>query len=251
MILCSRSIVSARMRSWSGIEQRLDPPNQRIERKAIGSGASRDLLGTFTLSLREQLAHHPWPRARIARPIVVESRRQAFVQNRLQLPRAQIARGIKTRVHIDERIGSLVLETRRVAEQRHVKIGKLRPGDFTAIQRALVEKLCTVPAQVMELLESGRAQKLSDSLTLQSGVALQPAFVLHAMVEQHRIRFGDRVVTQPSKLECIIGTGVAEVQCVSELVKESVVIALTAVRAQHQVYFLWHAHRRTERPRTF
>src|SRR5690242_13827094 len=98
MIFCSRSTVSARICSVSGIEQRLNFSDQRIEREAISACAQGDLLPTLALSLCEQLAHDPRSRTRIAPPVVVEARRQPFVQNRLQLPRAQIPGRIVARV---------------------------------------------------------------------------------------------------------------------------------------------------------
>src|SRR5690348_12069209 len=98
----------------------------------------------------------------------------------------------------------------------------------------------------MQLLEPRGAQEFPDARSAQSGVALQPCFVLHAMIEQHRVRFGHRVVAKPAKLERIIRTGIAEMQRVAELVEESVIVALPTMWPQHQVHFLRNSHRRAE-----
>src|SRR6266404_6450342 len=102
----------------------------------------------------------------------------------------------------------------------------------------------------MELLEAGRPQKLCDAIRAQARIAEEPALVLHSMVEQHRVRLGDAVVTEPSELEWVIGTRVAEMERMSQLVQERVVIALATVRAQHEIDFFGNPDRRAERPRT-
>ena len=95
----------------------------------------------------------------------------------------------------------------------------------------------------MKLLDARGTQELSDLIRAQLRIAQQPAPVLHPVVEQHRVRFSDRVVAKPSELERVVGAGVAEVQRVSELVQKRVVIALPAVRPQNEIDFLGHANR--------
>src|ERR1700680_5017137 len=98
----------------------------------------------------------------------------------------------------------------------------------------------------MQLLEARGAQKRSDAVAAQPGLADQPASVLHPMVEQHCVRFGDGVVSQPSELERVVRARVSEVERVSQLVQESVVIALTPVRTQHEGPFLGESDRGAE-----
>src|SRR5947209_19457105 len=111
MIVCRRSMVSERICSVSRIEQSLDFSDQRIEGQAVSACAGRNLFSALALALREQLAHDPGSRARVAPPVVIEARGQPFVQNRLQLPRAEVSRRIVAGDDIDEIVGSFVLES--------------------------------------------------------------------------------------------------------------------------------------------
>src|SRR4051812_397984 len=249
MIACRRDTVSASTLAQSGLKQTLDLSYEGIEGELLGSGACRDLLRVLALSLREQLTHHPRPRARIAKPVDVETRGELLVQYGLQLPRSQVPRRVVSRIDINEGIGSVVLEPRGTGEKRYVKIGQRLPRHLATVQRMLINELGAVPSQKMQLLEAGRAQEFVDSVGAQLRVAEEPAAVLHAMIEQHRIRFGNRVVSKPAEFERVIGAGITEVESVTELVQESVVVTLAAVGPQHQVHFLRDPHRRAERPR--
>ena len=220
-----------------------------MERELLRSRPAGNFLRVLALALCEQLAHHPRARARVAKPVDVETRGELLVQDGLQLPRSQIARRIVSRIDVHEGVGLVVLEARGTAEKRNVKIGQLLPRNLATIQRTLVNELGAVPPQKVQLLEAGCAQKFPDSVGAQLCVAEQPAPVLHAMVEQHRIGFGYGVVAEPAELECVIRTGVAEVQGVSQLVEKSVVVALPPMWPQHQIHLFGDAHRGTERSR--
>ena len=58
-------------------------------------------------------AHDPRAGARIPPPIHVVSLDERLGEQRLQLPRAQIPRGVEMRIDVDERVGAVVLERRR------------------------------------------------------------------------------------------------------------------------------------------
>src|SRR6185436_9753389 len=98
MISRRRVTVSASALFQSGFKERLDFPDQRLERQLLHAGARGDLFGVLALTLRKQLAHDPWPGARVAEPVYVEAGSQLLVQDGLQLPGPQISRGIIPRI---------------------------------------------------------------------------------------------------------------------------------------------------------
>src|SRR5437868_4287101 len=125
MIAWSCNTVSLSTLDQSGFKKSLDFPNQRLEGEFVRAGAGGDLLRVLTLALGEQLVLYPRSRAWIAKPVHVEARRQLLIQYRLELPRSEIPRGVESRIDIDERVGRIVLESCRAAQQRNVEIRQL------------------------------------------------------------------------------------------------------------------------------
>src|SRR5206468_1262231 len=110
-------------------------------------------------------------------------------EQRLQLPGAQIARRVVARIDVDKRVRARIDERRRAGEQLYVQIRQRLPAYVAAVQLRLVDQLGAVAPQEMQLLESARAQERPHRTGTQLRVALEPALVMHAMVEEHRVRF--------------------------------------------------------------
>src|SRR5437867_13079173 len=104
-------------------------------------------------------------------------------------------------IDVDEGSWWVVLGAGGAGQDGDVQIRQLRPAHVAAVQRALIEKFGAVASQKMKLLDARGTQELSDLIRAQLRIAQQPAPVLHPVVEQHCVRFSDRVVAKPSELE--------------------------------------------------
>ena len=90
-------------------------PAPRRARAARGANSSRTIHG---------------PGARIAPPVVVEPLDERLGEQRLQLPRAKIARRVEARIHVHERVGALVPEPGR-AGSGSPRTGRAAPTTAT------------------------------------------------------------------------------------------------------------------------
>ncbi len=217
-------------------------PSMRSTARTSGandSGLPRDalrlLMRQLALSLAEQRRADPRAGARIPPPIHVVPLDERFAEQRLELPGAQVARGIEVRIDVDERVGALVQEPRRARQAVDVELRQRVPRHASAVEINLIDQLRAVSPQKLQLLEAGRTQVYRHVCRAEIGVALQPAGVLHPMVEQHRVAFGDRVVAKPAILEREVRLHVREVQRVAELVEKRHPVGLAAVRTQHEI----------------
>ena len=113
-------------------------------------------LRQLALRLAEQRLHHPRPAARIAPPVGIVPLDERLREQRLQLPRAQIARRVVARIHVHERIGARVLKARRARELLDVQIRQRIPRQLAAVELRLVDQLRAVAPQEVQLLEAGR-----------------------------------------------------------------------------------------------
>src|SRR6185503_3159057 len=116
MISRRRVTVSASALFQSGFKERLDFPDQRLERQLLHPGARGDLFSVFALTLRKQLARDPWSGARVPEPVDVEAGSQLLVQDGLQLPGPEISGGIVPWIDIHKRIGGIVFESGGIGE---------------------------------------------------------------------------------------------------------------------------------------
>src|SRR5664279_3500481 len=89
-------------------EHRFRRAHERREGERPRGHALRELVRQLALSLGEHRLDDIRPRARIAIPVLVETLDECFADHRLQLPRAQVARGVVARIYIDEGIGRVV-----------------------------------------------------------------------------------------------------------------------------------------------
>src|SRR5436305_14796778 len=118
MIVCRRDTVSASTLAQSGFKNSLDLSFQRLERELLRSRSTGNFLRVLALALGEQLAHHPRARARVAKPVDVETRGELLVQDGLQLPGSQIARGIVSRSAVHTGSGLVVVVARGAGDNR-------------------------------------------------------------------------------------------------------------------------------------
>src|SRR4051794_37684648 len=121
---------------------------------------------------------------------------------------------------------------------------------MASVQLDLVAELRRVPPEEVQLLEADGTEEGAQIRRTELGIALQPAGVLHQMVEEHRVTFRNGVVAEPSVLVLKVGLHVREVERMPELVEERVPVRLAAVRPHDEVYLVRHAHRRAERARS-
>src|SRR6266542_980511 len=240
-ISCRSSMTTLSM-PGSGFKKRLDLSHQRSEGE-LGADPIGYLVGGVALAGREQISDDPRAGGGIAMPVEIEAAGEIFIQARLQLPRAKIARGIESRIDVDEGVDRPVLESGCFAELGHVEIGETRPGNIAAVKGDLIDELCAITTEEVQLLKTRSPQKLPDPVFPELSISREPSGVLHAVVKEHRVRLGHRVVSQPAELERKIGTRVREVESVTELVQECVVVILTAMRAKHEIDFIGNSDR--------
>src|SRR5438128_1736663 len=94
----------------------LDAPHQRPKSQRRVRHTFGQLLRQLTLTDLEQLGDHPRSSMRISPPILVEPVDQSLRQERLELPRAEVPRGVVARVYVHERFRGIVAEGCRRGE---------------------------------------------------------------------------------------------------------------------------------------
>src|ERR1051325_6659747 len=87
-------------------------PHQRPKRQRTPSDPLRLFVCQLPLTFPEELLDHPRAGARIPPPVGIELLDERFVEQRLQLPGAQIADRVVPRIDVDKRIGTVVPERR-------------------------------------------------------------------------------------------------------------------------------------------
>src|SRR5687768_15045077 len=114
-----RCIIDQRIRSLS-CEHSLDRADERRERQLLARHAHGLLASELPLTLAEQRLHDPRTRARVPEPILVVALDECLGQQRLELPRPEVAGCVEARIDVNEGVGGAVPECGRARERFHV-----------------------------------------------------------------------------------------------------------------------------------